>query len=99
MTTLATAGQPIRFRDRDVRFANGVSGRTLEVPSASPVNYHQAISRPEATPAVVIDGKLFLPPEGRRRTPGPAIVVVPGSLGVAESHLRHAEAFTDHGIG
>jgi dienelactone hydrolase len=49
-------------------------------------------------PPVTVDGKLFLPPRGARVPPHPAIIVVPGSLGVADSHLRHAEAFTDRGI-
>ena len=70
----------------------------IEIPSASPVNYHQAISRPDAMPAVTVGGELLLPEAGTWRRPGPAIIVVPGSLGVAESHLRHAESFTGHGI-
>jgi dienelactone hydrolase len=93
-----TAAAPIRFRDRDVTFTNGVTVRNLEIPSASPLNYHQAISRPDAMPAVTVDGKLFLPPAQTWKPPGPLIIVVPGSLGVADSHLRHAQTFTDHGI-
>lgn len=98
MTTSETTSTPVRFRERELTFENGVRGRNLEVLSASPVNYHQAIARPDAMPAVTVDGKLFLPPEGKRKTPSPLIIVAPGSLGVAESHLRHAQTFTDHGI-
>ncbi len=89
---------PVRFRSREVSFVNGARGRDLDVPSASPLNYHQAIARPESMPVVTVDGKLFLPPRGTGKAPYPAIIVAPGSLGVADSHLRHAEAFTDAGI-
>jgi len=87
---------PERFRDRKIVFANGSEGHTLPVPSANPRNYHQAITAPKAAPAVDLDGKLFLPPG--TRTPAPVVIVTPGSLSVAPSHLAHAEALTDIGI-
>jgi dienelactone hydrolase len=93
-----TAPAPVRFREREVTFANGAAGRNLDVPSASPANYHQAISRPDAMPRVTVDGKLFLSPATDGKAPVPLIIVAPGSLGVAESHLRHAQTFTEHGI-
>jgi dienelactone hydrolase len=96
--TTSETTSTVRFRERELTFENGVRDRNLEVPSASPVNYHQAIARPDTMPAVTVDGKLFLPPEGKRKTPSPLIIVAPGSLGVAESHLRHAQTFTDQGI-
>jgi dienelactone hydrolase len=68
----------------------------LEVPSASPRNYHQAIRDPDAMPSVTIDGQLFLPPSGA--APFPVVVVVPGSLGIAPSHLAHAETLTQAGL-
>lgn len=87
-----------RFRDRSVTFANGSVGRNVEIPSANPANYFQAISRPADMAAATIDGKLFLPPDaGSRRLP--LVIVVPGSLGVAGSHLAHAETFTGLGMG
>jgi dienelactone hydrolase len=95
MTTMAS---PPRFRDQVITFANGAIGRNLDVTSASPRNYHQAISAPGAMPRTVIDGKLFLPPGvagGDRR---PLVIVVPGSLGVAPSHLAHAETLTGAGL-
>lgn len=98
MTGSEIAELPVRFRDRDVAFEGGVVGRNLEILSASPVNYYQVISRPDGMPEVTVDGKLFLPREGSGKTPGPLIIVVPGSLGVAESHLRHAQTFTEKGI-
>ena len=82
-----------RFQDQTVTFSNGVTGRNIEIPSASPLNYHQVISNPEAMPSVTVDGKLFLPTD-TKRTGGaglPAVIICPGSLGVAPSHVAHAE--------
>jgi len=87
-----------RFRDRTVTFASGVTGRNLEVPSASPLNYHQAVSAPAAMPRTVVDGKLFLPPGAARPRGWPLVIVVPGSLGVDETHLAHADALTGAGL-
>src|SRR5262245_57853307 len=89
---------PARFRDRVITFANGSVGRTLDIPSANPVNYHQVISRPADMARIAIDGKLFLPPAAAGRGRLALVIVVPGSLGVAPSHLAHAEALTDVGI-
>ena len=76
-----------RFRDRSITLA-GVTGRNVEGPSANPLNYHQAVNDPDGCEPVVVDGKLFLPPVDR---PLPLVMVVPGSLGVGESHVGHAE--------
>jgi dienelactone hydrolase len=46
-------------------------------------------------PRTTIDGQLFLPPGAGRR---PLVIVVPGSLGVAPSHLAHAEALVGAGL-
>ncbi len=87
-----------RFRDRDITFANGSTGKNLDVPSANPTNYYQAISRPADMAPVTIDGKLFLPPDGAGKGRLPLVIVVPGSLGIAPSHLGHAETLTGIGI-
>ncbi|MBM3221333.1 MAG: hypothetical protein FJZ38_22120 [Candidatus Rokubacteria bacterium] len=84
-----------RFRDRDVVVA-GVRGVTIEIPSASPLNYWQAISEPAAMPRVTIDGKLFVPSGARGRAP--VVMIVPGSLGIAATHLTHAETLVGLGI-
>jgi len=89
---------PARFRDRDIVFVNGSIGRNIEVPSANPLNYHQVVSRAGDMPRVTIDGKLFLPPGAHGGARLPLVIVVPGSLGVAASHLAHAEALTGIGI-
>lgn len=87
-----------RFRDRDITFANGSVGCNVEIPSANPTNYFQAISKRQDMAAVTIDGKLFLPPGAAGSGRLPLVIVVPGSLGVAGSHLAHAETFTGLGI-
>jgi dienelactone hydrolase len=89
---------PARFRDREVVFANGSVGRNLDVPSANPINYYEAISRPAGMARAAIDGKLFLPPRSSRASPPPLVIVAPGSLGVTPANLAHAEALTDIGI-
>lgn len=89
---------PARFRDRDIVFANGSSGRNIEIPSANPSNYYQAVSRAQDMARVTIDGKLFLPPGSRGIAQAPLVIVIPGSLGVAASHVAHAETLTDAGI-
>ncbi len=90
------AAETERFRDRKIVFADGGSGRVVEIPSANPFNYHQAIAEPGTAPEVTIDGQLFLPPGSRG--PVPVVIVTPGSLSVAPSHIAHAEALTGAGI-
>ena len=86
----------MRFRDQTVTFADGVVGETVDIPSASPVNFFQAISTPPDMPKLTVDGKLFLPQ--RTEWPAPAVIVLPGSLGVAPSHLMHAETICGLGF-
>ncbi len=83
-----------RFRDRKIVFANGTSGVGIDIPTANPSNFYQAITAPATMPATVIDGQIFVPAGAARH---PAVIIVPGSLGVAPSHLRHAEALLDLG--
>jgi dienelactone hydrolase len=90
----------LRFRDQDIVFKNGARGQNFEIPTANPLNYFHVISRSAELPKLTIDGKLFLPSDTRRKTDGkfPLVMVVPGSLGVAPSHLAHAEAAVDDGF-
>lgn len=85
-----------RFRDRQITFTTGAVGQPLDVPSYDPVNYHQAISRPDGMPAITVDGQLFLPPDASG--PLACVIVAPGSLGVADSHLKHARTVTALGL-
>lgn len=86
-----------RFGDQHIEFANGAIGKTMSFESANPANYADVISGKGDAPKLQIDGKLFLPPEPIA-TPTPLVIVVPGSVGVAVSHLAHAETLTDLGI-
>lgn len=77
-----------RFRDRSITLA-GVMGQNIEILSANPRNYHQAINDRNGCEPVVVDGKLFLPSAD---WPVPLVLLVPGSLGVADNHIDHAES-------
>lgn len=90
----------MRFRDQDIVFADGSKGQNLDIPSANPLNYFDAISNAAHLPRLSIDGKLFLPSSDKRQRGGkyPLVMVVPGSLGVAPSHLAHAETLTGDGF-
>lgn len=85
-----------RFRDQQVVFKSGIQGINVDIPSASPSNYYQVISTPQEMPTVTIDGKLFMP--GNVDGQLPLVIVLPGSLGVAASHIAHAETLSDCGF-
>ena len=90
----------MRFRDQTIAFKNGANGHNFEIPTANPLNYFHVVSRSAELPKLTIDGKLFLPPTDRRKIDGkwPLVMVVPGSLGIAPSHVRHAETLVDDGF-
>jgi dienelactone hydrolase len=90
----------VRFRDQNIVFKNGAKGQNFEISTANPLNYFHVISRSAELPKLTIDGKLFLPPTDRRKVDGklPLVMVVPGSLGVAPSHVKHAETLVDVGF-
>mgnify|MGYP001419570248 CR=1 FL=1 len=85
-----------RFRDQEIIFANGVQGVNIDIPSASPVNYFQVLNAPGEMPAITLDGKMFLPPG--ISNPTPLVMIIPGSLGVAPSHVSHAEKLNAAGF-
>ena len=84
-----------RFAQQDIVFTNGSVGTTITFDSANPVNYADIVQQKDF-PRIEIDGKLFLPPEPSA-SPPPVVIVVPGSVGVADSHIMHAETLTDIG--
>lgn len=84
-----------RFLDKEIIFKNGSIGKSITFESANPLNYADVIHGNEF-PKIVIDGKLFMPPRPVSDTP-PVIIVVPGSVGVADSHIMHTETLTDIG--
>lgn len=87
----------LQFKDQQIEFKNGSVGRSMSFRSCNPANYAEMISGGADGSALEIDGKLFLPPKPVE-TPTPLVIVVPGSVGVAVSHLSHAETITDLGF-
>ena len=85
----------VSLTDGPVVLRSGIAGEAFRIPTADPASFHQAISEPSAMPAAEILGSLFLPPG---RGPWPVVIVVPGSLGVAPSHVAKADYLTDAGI-
>ena len=49
-----------RFRDRSITYA-GVTGEVVSIPSANPINYHQAITDPDGCEPIELDAQLFVP--------------------------------------
>lgn len=80
----------------EFRLDNGAAGMALSIPTASPKNYHQAISDPDAMSTLNIQGKLFLPATGRG--PFPVVIMVPGSLGLGAHHVAKAVPLMEAGI-
>lgn len=83
-----------RLRDLDLIF-HGTRGIVVEIPSANPANYYEAIRGSGTAERLTIDAKLFLPAAGD----GAVAIIVPGSLGVGPNHLDHAETLVGEGIG
>ncbi len=89
------SGDGARFGERRIEFDGGIKGETIEIATANPLNYHQVVSASRSLPKATIDGQLFRP-RGQGRLP--CIVIVPGSLGVADSHVAHARTLTQLGF-
>ena len=88
------------FSEENVVTASGLVSETVRIPTTNPINFYQAMSEPGSAPETEILGKLFLP-EGLSATetgPWAVVVIVPGSLGVAPSHLAKADLLNDAGI-
>lgn len=81
--------------DTPVLLDNGVLGRPWRVETANPATFFELLSRPGEAPGTAIYAQSFLPAGVENP---PAVIVVPGSLGVAPSHLKKAELLTDAGI-
>ena len=82
------------FADTPHALANGTEGIRLAVPTRTPASFQDVIKGADAAECV-LDAQLFLPPGAG---PWPVVTVVPGSLGVALSHLAKADFLTDAGI-
>ncbi len=83
------------FLDQDIVTPQGNVGETLRIPTANPVNFFEAISNPGAMERTEILGKLFLPVG---QGPWPAVLIVPGSLGIAPSHVAKVDRLNLAGI-
>ena len=81
--------------DTPLQLANGVTGAPWQVETANPANFFQLISRTGECPPAMIYAQTFMPPG---TVNPPAVIVVPGSLGVAPSHLYKAELLTGAGF-
>ena len=84
------------FASEPITLDNGITGEPLHVESANPVNFFQVISVPDELESIGIEGQLFLPKAGE--PPFACVIVVPGSLGVAPSHIHKAALLTEAGI-
>ena len=93
--TNANPGGTVDLAAGPVLLRNGIAGEAVRIPTANPTGFYQAMSEPGEMPATEILGSLFLPPGGE---PRPVVIVVPGSLGVAPSHVAKADYLTDAGI-
>lgn len=95
----AVPGGSVDLAAGPVVLENGIEGEPMPVPTANPTGFYQAISDPDRMPATEILGMLF-PPFGPERSDGPwpVVIIVPGSLGVAPSHVAKADYLTDAGI-
>jgi dienelactone hydrolase len=82
-----------------VAAAEQIGAATLEflrVPTANPVNFHEAMSPSGPVERLEIDALLALPVGDG---PHPIVVVVPGSAGVSANHVMHAATFVGEGWG
>ena len=87
----------ITFTDRSVTLDNGVKGEPLTITTANPTHFHQALSEPQQMQQAEIRAQLFLP-ERKNAAAWPAVIIVPGSLGIAPSHMAKAEQLSSAGI-
>lgn len=82
------------FAVKPLTFGNGITGEIVEIESGNPENYYHAISKATEVAPHTILGQLFLPAGDVLS----AVIIVPGSLGVAPSHVTHGERLTNEGI-
>ncbi len=77
------------------KLENGIIGKPLAIQSANPRNFEEIISKNGSSP-VKLQGQLFLPAGGG---PHGVVILIPGSGGMGEDHLRHAKELTSAGLG
>ena len=79
---------------QSLRLENGLSGSSIRIATGNPLNFFQAISEPQSVKTVEIWAQLFQPSSEKTAL----VIVVPGSLGLSESHVLKARLLTDAGI-
>ena len=79
---------------QSLRLENGLSGSSIRIATGNPLNFFQAISEPQSVKTVEIWAQLFQLSSEKTAL----VIVVPGSLGLSESHVLKARLLTDAGI-
>ena len=74
---------------------NGLVGLPWQIETGNPATFFQAISEPDSIKPIRIWAQIFRPDDHNN---SPTVIVVPGSLGVAESHIYKSKILTDEGI-
>ena len=82
------------LHEGDITIDNGLVGRTWQVETADPATFYQAISEADSSPSTRIYAQTFLPLGVEKPA---VVVVVPGSMGIAPSHVYKAELLTNAG--
>ncbi|NKB99993.1 MAG: prolyl oligopeptidase family serine peptidase [Pseudomonadales bacterium] len=88
------------LHEGELTLDNGIRGEMWTVSTANPETFYQAISQPESVPVTEIYAQNFYPSDDLLRDgeKPPIVVVVPGSMGIAPSHVHKAKLFTDAGF-
>jgi len=89
-----TAGPSVPFAQRQVTFENGVIGKPLTFESATPRNFEEVIGKAPLR-SVKLDGQLFVHAGPEVQS---VVILAPGSGGVTEDNLKHAQALTSAGL-
>ena len=92
---MAQANNVVAIGEEGFALDNGIVGEPVAVPTANPTSFYQAITESARMQSAEIRASVFKP---REPGPWPVVIVVPGSLGVAPSHVFKAELLTDAGI-
>ena len=90
----AQQGPSVPFAQRQVTFESGVIGKPLTFESATPRNFEEVIGKAPLR-SVKLDGQLFVPAGPEVQS---VVILAPGSGGVTEDNLKHAQALTSAGL-
>jgi dienelactone hydrolase len=72
-----------------------VATEHVQIATANPVNFHEAMSPGGPVARLEIDGLLAIPAGD---APHPAVIIVPGSAGVSANHVMHARTLVGEGF-